>query len=479
MFNLPTPTNNDWAVEEFGSVDFNDTRLNRRCQQLVGELAQQPTKSINQACEDAASVKAAYRFVDNRKVIPAQILLPHKQQTVDRMEPHPVVLAVQDTSFTNHTHHPKTKGLGAIGKKSQGQQGMGLHTTLALTTSGLPIGILGQQFFTRPIGEPSHTPQELAKLPIEEKESNKWLEAMRNACALAPKKTNLVHIADREADIYEFMVEAKSLETDFLVRASFDRRLMPATVESEAQENAGEEAQINKLWAKLETQPIAGYKSVNVEPNQTRKGRTAQVSLRFSQVQLRPPRRTDRVLPPLTIYAVLVREEIPPQGQTPIEWLLLTSVEVADLDQALELVQWYEYRWQIETFHKILKSGCTIEDTRLQTIERLQNYITLMSVVAWRLHFLTYINRTEPEEPCTRVLTEAEWQALYMRIHKTTRVPHTPPTVRQAVRWIAQLGGFLARKGDGEPGVTVIWRGWHRLQDMAATWDIIKNQGLS
>jgi hypothetical protein len=142
----------------------------------------------------------------------------------------------------------------------------------------------------------------------------------------------------------------------------------------------------------------------------------------------------------------------------------------------VQVVDWYCCRWQIEVFHKIIKSGCRVESSLLQTAKRLKNYITLMCVVAWRLHWLTYINRTAPDLPCSHILTTVEWQALYLRIHKTTEFPKTLPTVRQTVRWIAQLGGFLGRKSDGEPGITAIWRGWQRLQDLAATWYVVVNQ---
>ena len=181
----------------------------------------------------------------------------------------------------------------------------------------------------------------------------------------------------------------------------------------------------------------------------------------------------------MTLQAILVREEQPPANlaelgdHEPLEWLLLTNTPVSHFDAAVQVVAWYCCRWQIEVFHKVLKSGCRVEDCLLQTAARLQNYIALMSVVAWRLHWLTYINRTAPDLPCTHILTTVEWQALYLRMHHTTQFPPTPPTVRQAVRWIAQLGGFLGRKSDGEPGVTVIWWGWQRLQDLTATWEVV------
>ena len=156
--------------------------------------------------------------------------------------------------------------------------------------------------------------------------------------------------------------------------------------------------------------------------------------------------------------------------------LTLTNWDVNCFEDAVQIVKWYRCRWQIEVFFKVLKSGCAIEDCRLETNERLYPFIALKSVIAWRLHWMTYVNRHEPDMVCTVILAEHEWQALYMRIHRTSTLPAEPPTVYQTVRWIGQLGGFLGRKNDGEPGITVIWRGWLRLQDIAATWYLVKER---
>lgn len=209
--------------------------------------------------------------------------------------------------------------------------------------------------------------------------------------------------------------------------------------------------------------------------NQTRAARHATVTIRFCRVTLKPPTRPlPSQMPPVTLTAILVREEHPPATiDEPIEWLLLTNTAVSTFADAVRVVGWYCGRWQIEVYHKILKSGCQVEDSRLQTAACLQNYLALMAIIAW---WLTYINRTDPNQPCTVVLTTPEWQALYLRIHKTSAFPKKLPTVRQVIRWIAQLGGFLGRKSDGEPGITVIWRGWQRLQDTAATWCLMVNE---
>jgi len=469
LTNKPQIKEVSWAVEEFAQVDLKDERLNRRCQKLADALGQQPTAPINQACEDWADSKAAYRFVANPKVTPDEILSAHSQRTVERMIGHTVVLAIQDTTFFNYTHHPETVGLGEIGTKGQNQRGFGLHTTLAVTPEGQPLGVLIQEYLERPVGEPAHTPSEARKQPIEEKESYRWLQAFEKTIELAPEGVQVVTVCDREADIYEMFVLAQERQASLLVRADDDRCL--------------QDEEVKHLWAKVERQPIRGELMVQITGNDKRQERQAMVSVRYASVILRPPWRPEqKKLPAVTLQAILVREENPPDNlaelgnQEPIEWMLLTNTPVTSFDEAAKVVGWYCCRWQIEVFHKIIKSGCRVESSLLQTAKRLQNYITLMGVVAWRLHWLTYINRTDPDLPCTHILTTVEWQALYMRIHKTTCFPSTVPSVRQAVRWIAQLGGFLGRKSDGEPGITAIWRGWQRLQDLAATWYIVVNE---
>jgi hypothetical protein len=463
LANKQKSENISWATEEFSKIGLKDKRLNQRCKKVAGALEQQSTEPINQACEDWADTKAAYRFFDNPKVSPEKILAPHYERTVKRMKSHVLVLAVQDTTFFNYTHHPQTEGLGEIGNKAQNQRGFGMHSTLVVTPQRLPLGLLTQQYFERPIGAASRTASENQKLPIEEKESYRWIEAFEQVIALTPEEVQVVTVCDREADFYEMFVTAKEKPADLLVRAKTDRRL-------------DEEAKY--LWAKVESQGKAGDLTVDIVGNDKRKARQATVSVRFCTVTLRPPRRPQqKKLPPITLTAILVREDNPPADiKEPIEWLLLTNTIVNDFSQALQVIEWYCCRWQIEVFHKIIKSGCRVEDCGLQTAVRLQNYIALMCVVAWRLQWLTYINRTNPEEPCTTVLTTIEWQALYMRIHKTSVLPKSPPSTHQAVRWVAQLGGFLGRKSDGEPGIVAIWRGWQRLQDFAATWELIVNE---
>jgi hypothetical protein len=455
-----------WVAVEFAGIKLDDARLNRRCQEIAVALARQPEAPINRACEDWADMKAAYHFFANSKVTPERILASHRQRTAARMSEHALVLAVQDTTFFNYNHHPHTEGLGEIGNKTHKQKGFGMHSTLAVTPTGMPLGLLTQAFFTRTPDEATHQPNKVRQLPIEEKESYKWMQALEQTVELTPPGVEVVTVCDREADIYEMFTTAKDKDAKLLVRASTDRLL----VDSEA----------GKLWQKVGQQAVAGRLTVQIPKNRHREARRAEVSVRFTPVDLKPPwRPNQKKLPGVTLFAILVREENPPEGiDDPIEWLLLTNVGVTSFADAIRVVGWYCCRWQIEIYHKVIKSGCSVEDCRLETADRLQNYIALMSVIAWRLHWMTYVNRTDPDLPCTAVLTVSEWQALYMHIHKTTLLPDEPPTVSRAIGWIAQLGGFPGRKRDGKPGVTVIWRGWQRLQDMAATWHLVKQQTL-
>lgn len=379
------------------------------------------------------------------------------------MKAHALILAIQDTTFLNYSQHPHTEGLGALGgRKELGQRGFGLHTTLAVTPQGQPLGILTQQYFERPIKEASEPRRKIQQLPIEEKESYRWIQAFEKTIELSPTGVQVVTVCDREGAIYEMFTMAQERQANLLVRANVDRRL-------------DEESQF--LWAKAESQKVAGELIIDIAGNGKRQARQTTASVRYCTLTLRPPwRPQQKKLPPVTLAAVLVREEKPPANvDEPVEWLLLTNMPIENFQQAAQVIEWYCCRWQIEVFHKILKSGCRVEECRLQTAERLQNYIALMCVVAWRLQWLTYTNRTNPLSPCTAILTTIEWQALYMRIHKTTVFPETIPSTHQAIRWIAQLGGFLGRKSDGEPGVLVIWRGWKRLQDLAATWALLND----
>ena len=440
-----------WNVREFHGLDLGDERLNRRLLIMAEAFGAQPQAPINQASADWQATKAAYAFFNNPRAQSPEILLPHQQRSLERMAAYPLVLAVQDTTFLNYTHHPATTGLGPIGGN---QQGLVMHSTLAFTPQGLPLGILEQQLWARPERVPSTHPAR--RRPIAQKESSKWLTALRETVTMTPSEIRLVTIVDREADIFEFLAEADDLDAEYVMGAAQDRRVV---------------GEVTLLWAHMARQAVAGEVTVEVAARGGKPARRAELRVRVAQVTLQPPfRGADDAgvwLEPLKVWAIWLHEDTPPTKVEPIDWLLLTNVTIATWQDITERIGWYCVRPGIEAWHKIVKSGCTVEDCRLEDAERLKPYLTLMGIIAWRLFFLTHINRQMPDAPCTTILADHEWKALYTTIHRSPSIPAVVPSVRQAVRWIAQLGGFLGRKGDGEPGITTIWRGWSRLADLA------------
>ena len=461
MSSHPEVSAPSWSRQEFRGLDFGDTRLNDRLVHIADAIAAQPMSPVSAACGDWSAVKAAYRFFDNEKVSAAKILDPHFQQTVERMRSHERVFAIQDTTYLDYTDHPATQGLGPIGQRSHKNRGMLKHTTLVVSASGLPLGCLTDKVWVRDASEKKDYKTE----PLEAKESYKWIEALSQTHTRTPEGVEVITICDREADIYEFFVEAK--EHPFVIRAGQNRRSEDA---------------YGTLRDLVSHVPLAGELTLDVPAGPERPARQAHLQVHFAQTTLRLPHRCKqrpetKNLPPVSVYLVSVIEPDPPDDVTPLNWLLLTNVEVSNFSDALQRIEGYTQRWHIETYFKVLKSGTKVEHARFQTKDRLGRYIALLSVIAWRLYWMTLFNRHLPEADCTQVVTENEWRALYALTHKTRTFPKKTPTVAQVVLWIAKLGGFLGRPSDGPPGVTVLWRGWQRLTDISNTFALFDELG--
>jgi hypothetical protein len=452
----------DWAEEEFGTVDLYDDRLKNRLFMLANDFFDQPGVLVPQACNGSqAKSKAAYRFFDNKRIDIKTLLKPHVEASLQRIKAHGVVLAVQDTTTLNYTAHPATDGLGPINTKGDNAVGLILHDTMAFTTEGTPLGLLDVQCWAR-------DPEEAGKkerrhdLPIEEKESIKWLNSYRSVAALQDlcSETMLVSVGDREADIYELFYEAQQNPSGpkLLIRAERTRNRKVDQVH---------------LWDKLPKEPLAGFQEVYVPSKGSRPARRAKLAVHFARVKLNPPKR--KQLPPVTVWAVYAREiDYSPEVKSPIEWMLLTTVEVGRFEEAAERLAWYARRWGIEVYHRTLKSGCRIEDRRLNNADRIEACLAIDLVVAWRIYWLTKKGRETPDIACDIFLSEDEWKALYAYVRKESP-PDKPPSLREAVRMIASLGGFLGRKSDGEPGTTTMWRGLQRLQDIAMGFTMFKS----
>ena len=449
-----------WAARELQTTDLGDVRRNRRLVHLVEDLAARPESSVPQASRDAASTQAAYDFWQSPHVKQQDILAGHRDSTVERVKQQSIVLAIQDTTEFNFTDHPKTKGLGYLDNSHS--RGLKMHSVLCVSTQQVPLGVLHQEVWVRDLAQLGKK-QTRHKRPIQDKETQRWLTALLATEQALPETVQVVTVADQEADIYELFALPRRTNSELLIRAYHNR-----SVKSLA------EAAVEKLQQVIRQAPVCGQLNIELQRQPQRQPRLATLTLRFATLELQPPQQHPQraSLQPITVQVILAQEENPPTGVEPINWLLLTSLAIASVADVVQYLRWYSYRWLIERYHYVLKSGCRVEQLQLESAARLQRALATYVIVAWRLLWITYQARAFPEQPVDSVLETHEWQALYCRIHKTSIPTTTPPTLHTCVRWIAQLGGFLGRKRDGEPGVKSLWRGLRRLHDIALTWQL-------
>lgn len=472
-----------WVVEETAGVDLNDKRLDGRYQILLQDLASAPAHSIPAACNSQrAEYEAAYRFFANKKVGFDNLLETHIAATVRRAAEHPVVLTVQDTTEVDLTR-PQThvEGAGAIdGNKRIGAL---LHPLMAFTPEGTPLGTLYAEAWTRSehaVGASTMTRAERRLSPIEEKESMRWVDALRESQSIAAENpgTRFINVADSESDIYEYLEQAAfPAEFDepppnhgWMVRAGQDRALITEDEEEERSLRERLQAQDVRL---THTIRVRGRKAkIENEKrgrHQPRESRNATVEVRTAEVTLRPPYRPDRKLSRITVNAILVTEVDPPQDDAPIEWLILTSEPVETVEDVLNALATYASRWLIEVFFRTLKSGCRIEARRFEHIDRVLSATALYLVVAWRTMYVCRLGREFPDIDCEAIFEPSEWKAVYQVVTRR-RPPKTPPKLQDMVRMVAALGGYIERPGS-EPGTQTTWIGLQRMHDMARCWD--------
>jgi len=385
------------------------------------------------------------------------VVQSHYRATEDRIAREALVLAVQDTTELNYSTHRQTEGLGPVGTTADGAVGLLLHDTMTFTPHGVPLGLLDLQCWARD-GKEFGKRARRHELPIEQKESWKWLSSYQAVAKVQQRcpQTTIVCVGDRESDVYELFVQARETPggPKVLVRARHDRLL------TEGQ---------GHLWAMLSQKPLDGINEVLIPRRGSRPARRAQLEVRFSKITLNRPSKKPG-LGEVTLWAVLAQEQEAADGHEPLEWMLLTTSEVTTPDNASTALQWYSCRWGIEVYHRTLKSGCKIEQRQLGNAQRIEACLAIDLVVAWRIYYLTKMGRETPNVPCTVFFEDYEWKALVAHITQNPVPPPEPPTLREAVRMVASLGGFLGRKGDGEPGTKTTWIGLQRLDDLAAMY---------
>lgn len=479
-----------WAVEEMTTVSLNDERLNGRLAAVLSQLAAHPTASIPAACGGYAETTAAYRLFDNKKLRFENVLQPHIDATRQRLAEQSVAILAQDTTEVDLTR-PSQQVAGAGPMDGGARRGAFLHLLHAFTPDGTPLGTVAATVWTRP-NEPGLSAAERQArrktLPIERKESQRWIDMLWRGKELAGETllTRFICVADSEADIYEHLTEAQSepRRVEWIVRASGDRALQhdeENTPEREMQAENDETAGL--LRAEVLKAEVLFTKSITVRErrpkvecntsgrSQPRKARRAEAEVRVSRVVLRPPWRRDRKLPSLAVNVVLVREIAPPPDEEPVEWILLTSLPIGTAEEVAAVIQYYCVRWMIEIFFRTLKSGCRVEERRFETMDRLLPCLAVYLIVAWRTLLVCRLGRSLPEVSCEVIFEPAEWKSAW-RVVRRSPPPSQPPKLSEMVRMVAQLGGYVNRKRKDEPGPQTVWLGLQRLHDIALCWQL-------
>ena len=465
-----------WVQEEMETVDLHDKRLNERLQVVLDQLAAHPTASIPAAAGGHAEMTAAYRLFDNPKVDFEGVLRPHREATLRRCAAQKVIVMVQDTTEIELTY-PALQVRGAGPLDDGARRGVLLHEVQAFTEDGTPLGTLHAECWAReeePLGRSAEARSIRHHTPIEDKESQRWVESLRVARVAARElpQTRLICVADSEADIYELLAEAAAepAEFDWIVRGCQDRALI---VEQDGNGRLIRERLLQEPALYQSTISVRARKSLVSQPRQRRKNsraaREARVEVRAARVTLRPPWRFDRKLPVVTVNALLVLETQPPEGEDPIEWLLLTSLPIKTIEDVQRVVRLYAVRWVVEIFFRTLKSGCRVEERRFEAVERLLPCLGVYLIVAWRTLFVCRLGRSCPEVSCEAVFEPAEWRAVYAVIHRTPP-PREPPPLNEIVRLVAQLGGYVNRPRPDPPGPQTVWLGLQRTHDLALAW---------
>lgn len=461
-----------WVQHEFGNAPLGDRRLSQRLLDSVQRQAEDPMRAFaGVAKSDWAAVKGYYRLIDqpdDSAVTPENILQPHRRRTVRRLRAQDTVLCIQDGTDLNFAKRPQCTGLGVIGTNQTGAQtrGLHLHSTFAVTTEGLPLGVL-RAHFEAPVPRAKEVAPEVAP---EDKKSFHWIEALRDCVELAKElpKTRLVSVMDREADFFDlFDEQRRTSQVQLLVRARVDRRI-----------KGKDESSTSKLFDALRRVPVQGHREILISRSSARpkaskqnaKGkreqRTAKLALRYQRVTLVPTTREYPDKPPIELWAVHARETDAPKGTKPIEWFLLTTVPVTSPEDAEQMLRWYALRWRIEDWHRVLKTGCRVEKLGHDSAERLERAIAMRLVIAWRVMLMTLLGREVPQLPAELLFSELEITVL--GAFARSRGLDPPTNLGEAVVMVARLSGYLARKHDPPPGHQLMWQGQTTLTSMAA-----------
>ncbi|MFL9912543.1 IS4 family transposase [Paraburkholderia sp. RL17-337-BIB-A] len=463
MKKLEQADDESWLDQEVAGSEFQDVRLRKRFAMLLERLWKGMGQSIPFACQDWANTKAAYRFMDNDRVCEQDILSGHFRATAQRVSTTdgPILVLQDTTTFSYEREHPELIGyasntLTAARRygldKASSQCGILMHSSLAVTTEGQPLGLTAIKFWSRKEFKDTAKKRRkvnFTRIPIEKKESFRWIENLRQSTARLGDPDRCVHIGDRESDIFELFCAASELGTHFLVRTCTNR------LAGDGEHTVADEMSEVRVKGLHQIE----FRDVKGRPHQ------ALLEIRYRRLTVWPPDAKQRHYPALRLTVIHATERGDPAERPRVEWKLVTDLPVNSRADAIEKIDWYSMRWKIETFHKNLKSGCKAEESQLRTASRLTNLIAIFCILAWRVFWLTEINRSAPEASPEVALTATEVTLLDQLVQDTARTAQAPPLSRCLIK-LAQLGGYLGRANDPPPGNKVIWRGMHRLVDI-------------
>lgn len=456
---------NNWVDVEFSTISLGDKRLDRRAIEIAKSFSSNPSGTIPNSCKGWSETHAAYCFFSNHKVTAKKILAPHIDSTLKRASEHKVVLAIQDTTSMNFTGLEATSGLGEVGdSKNNNAKGLINHNTYLVSEQGVPLGLIDQDIWARKTSK-FKDPVKRAKGQIIQKESMKWLRALRKTSDLTKNldDTCIVHIADREADIYNLFEELKELKENFIVRAKSNRRINKKS-------RGSEDGQ--KLFSRLDQEKAIGTVEIEVnDSSSSPKKRVARLELKALSFTLTPPRAKsikdhNFKNKKISLTIVSAKEVLNDGISEPINWTLLTNTKIESADQILYCVMCYAKRWTIEVYHRILKTGCRVESIRFNSAEKIKMYAAFLAVIAWNIHWITLHARQIPNEKADLIFSLEDQEILQKMFVKKKRGRKKQLTVKDCLILVGRLGGFLARKSDGLPGAEVLWRGLTRLHEL-------------
>ncbi len=445
------------TVEDFPGIDFGDSRRNDRFVSIINNISSNAESSIPLQNDSWSDTKATYQFYKHEdvslKALKKVIANYGSSQIIGDQ-----VLIAHDFCQISY-NNSSAEGLGYLAN-TEGR-GIITYNSVAISPKGMPLALAYQDSFVR-------KPEDLGKAKARKetdyaaKESYNWYKGITAVNKQLGDKIHKIHIADREADIYELFFCAYEDNTDLLIRAKHNRKLSDKSV----------------LWDMVAGLPVAAKVELNIPDNNWKKRVDIEVEVRFHQVEIMRPALSKNKYACVPMTAIEIRQVSAQQDwqEETLHWKLLTTIEVKSVDKALQCVQWYCYRWLIERFHYVLKSGTQIEQLQLQKATSLQKAIHVYSIAAMRMMQLTYQARHTPDVSCELVLTKEQWIVLYALIHKKPPQTQEPPTLGQAAKWIGRLGGHLGRKSDGPPGLKAIWIGYRRLHDATETYLIMNTK---